>query len=282
MNTTEVSATTTVAAVIGDPIRHSVSPALHNAAFRATGLDWVFVAFEVASGGASAALDAMRSLALGGLSVTMPHKHDVAQACDELTDDAARLASVNCVVRRADGSLLGDSTDGEGFVRALRDAGHDPAGESVLLLGAGGAARAVAVALGRAGCRVHVAARRAAAARDAAALVAGGVTVEWDERHDAVAAATLVVNATPIGMGGEGESPLRPDVLGPRHVVADLVYHPLLTPLLRSATERGSAGVDGLGMLVHQAALAFERWTATPAPVAVMTAAARAAVASRP
>jgi len=278
----DVTATTTVAAVIGDPIRHSLSPVLHNAAFRANDLDWVFVAFEVAAGGARDALAAMRALRFGGLSVTMPHKHDAAAACDALTDDAATLASVNCVVPRADGSLLGDSTDGEGFLRSLRDAGHDPAGASVLLLGAGGAARAIAVALGRSGCRVQVAARRSEEAVRTAALVAGAAAVPWEERHDVLASATLVVNATPVGMGGGHDSALRPDALGEGHLVADLVYHPIDTPLLRAAREQGCATVDGLGMLVHQAALAFERWTGTSAPVPVMAAAARAAIAPGP
>lgn len=278
MSDPAIGGATTVAAVIGDPIRHSLSPALHNAAFRAAGLDWVFVAFAVPAGGARDALAAVRALRLGGLSVTMPHKHDVARACDALTDDAAALESVNCVVPRLDGSLLGDSTDGEGFVRALREAGHDASGLDALVLGAGGAARAVAVALGRAGSRVQIAARRVEAAAAAATLVAGATTVDWSERGDAAAAAALVVNATPIGMGDEAGIPLPVDGLGPHHVVADLVYHPLATPLLRAARARGSATVDGLGMLVHQAALAFERWTGLPAPVPAMADAARTAL----
>jgi shikimate dehydrogenase len=274
-----VGAATRVAAVIGSPVRHSLSPVLHNAAFRELGLDWVFVAFEVAAGEGAAAVGAMRPLGLAGMSVTMPHKADAAGACDALSDDAAALGSVNCVTRRPDGSLRGDSTDGEGFRRALLDAGCDPAGAAVLLLGAGGAARAVALTLGRAGARLVVAARRTEAAAAVAALAPGATVVPWADRHDALRATDLVVQATPVGMSGDGASPLESAALTPRHTVAELVYHPLETPLLRAARARGAAGIDGLGMLVHQAALAFEHWTGRPAPVPVMAAAAGAALA---
>jgi len=139
-----ITGATRVAGVIGDPVRHSLSPVLHNAAYRELGLDWIYVAFEVPDGATRDALAAMRVLGLAGLSVTMPHKTAAAEACDALSADAAALRSVNTVSLGADGRLAGDSTDGEGFLRSLRDAGHDPGGATVVLLGAGGAARAVA------------------------------------------------------------------------------------------------------------------------------------------
>jgi shikimate dehydrogenase len=138
----QVTGETRLAAVIGDPVRHSRSPAIHNAAYAAAGLDWVFVALEVREGRGYDAVRAMPVLGISGLSVTMPHKADAARACDELTADAAALEVVNTVVLREDGSLWGDSTDGEGLVRSLADAGLDVDGRSVLLVGAGGAARA--------------------------------------------------------------------------------------------------------------------------------------------
>ncbi len=275
-----VTASTRVAGVIGDPVRHSLSPVLLNAAFVALGLDWVYVAFEVPEGGTAEALAAMRALDLAGLNVTMPHKTAAAGGCDDLTPDAAALRSVNTVVPLGGGRLLGDSTDGEGFIRSLRDAGHDPGGKRVLLLGAGGAARAVALALGREGSAVTVAARRADAARSAAALAPAGEAIEWDAARLLAPEADLVVNATPVGMTGDGIA-IDPSVLHPGQVVADLVYHPLDTPLLVAARGAGAAVVDGLGMLVHQAALAIERWTGERAPVGVMRAAAEAAVAAR-
>ena len=271
-----ISGATRVAGVIGDPVRHSLSPVLHNAAYRELALDWVYVAFEVPDGATRGALEAMRILDLAGLSVTMPHKTAAAAYCDELTEDAAALRSVNTVSVGSSGRLVGDSTDGEGFLRSLRDAGHDPAGASVVLLGAGGAARAVARALGRAGAGVVVCARKPDAAAVAAQLAAGE-SRPWAERAAAAAAATIVVNATPVGMDAD-ELPLPLDALHPGQVLADLVYHPLETVLLRGARDQGAQIVDGLGMLVHQAALQIERWTGRPAPVAAMRAAATAAL----
>ena len=272
-----VTGETRVAGVIGDPVRHSLSPVLHNAAFVALRLDWVYVAFPVAAGGARAALDAMRTLDLAGLSVTMPHKTDVAAACDDLTPDAAALRSVNTVVPMGGGRLLGDSTDGEGFIRSMREAGHDPGGRRVLILGAGGAARAVALAMGREGSAVTVAARRPEAASEAAALAPGGEAVGWESLALLVPAAEVLINATPVGMSSS-DLPVDPVALHAGQVVADLVYHPRETPLLQAAAAAGAATVDGLGMLVHQAALALEKWTGERAPVGVMRAAAEAAL----
>lgn len=268
--TRAITGATRVVAVIGDPVTHSLSPLLHNAAFEALGLDWVYVAFPVAQGRGGDAVRAVPTLGLAGLNVTMPHKADAAAACDELTPDAAALRSVNTVVPLAGGKVLGDSTDGEGFVRSLLAAGCDPEGREVAVLGAGGAARAVARALGRRGARVAVAARRPEAAAEAVATAGDSArAILWPEIGDALAEAEIVVNATPIGMGGEG-IPLDPGLLRGGQVVVDLVYHPRETPLLAAARAAGAQPVDGLGMLVHQAALAFERWTGRPAPVEAM------------
>jgi shikimate dehydrogenase len=277
----EVRATTRVAGIIGDPIRHSLSPLLHNTAYRSLGLDWVYAAFLVPAGGAGAALAAARALSFVGLSVTMPHKADAAGACDDLDPRAALLRSVNTVTVGGDGRLHGSSTDGDGFLRALADAGHAVDGAAVLVLGAGGAARAVACALHGAGARVVVAARRPAAGEEVAAL-AGGATVAWDDRDAAVRDAEIVVHATPLGMGADPADPrlpIDPAALHPGHVVADLVYHPLETPLLAAAARAGARTVDGLGMLVHQAALQIEHWSGMAAPVEAMRAAARRALA---
>jgi shikimate dehydrogenase len=267
-----ISAATRVAGVIGDPVRHSLSPRLHNAAYRALGLDWVYVAFEVADGDTAAALDAVRALGLVGLSVTMPHKTAVAALCSELTAAAAALRSVNTVTPLDDGRLGGDSTDGPGFLGSLADAGVDPSGTAALVLGAGGAARAVALALAGAGARVTLSARRAPAAA-AAAAPAGAATVAWGDRTEAARAADLVVNATPIGMAGDDALPLAADAVGADQVAADLVYEPRTTPWLTAVQARGARTVGGLGMLVHQAALQVERWSGRPAPIDAMRAA---------
>lgn len=271
------TATTRLAGVLGHPIKHSLSPVLHNAAFAEVGLDWAYVAFDVAEGACPAAIASIRALGLQGLSVTMPHKAAAALACDELSPTAATLGVANTIVCRG-GRLMGDSTDGAGFLASVRAAGHDPAGGRALVLGAGGAACAVAHALGGAGAaRVGVVARRASAAAVVAALAGPVGTLATIED---VGAADLVVNATSVGMAdtpGQGALPLGldPGALHPGQVVVDLVYHPLRTPLLVAAEAAGAFPVDGLGMLVHQAGLAFELWTGIGAPLGVMAAAAR-------
>jgi shikimate dehydrogenase len=282
-----VTGYTHLAGVIGDPVRHSLSPVMHNAAFASAGLDWLFVALPVERGAGVRAMDAIRALGIEGLSVTMPHKADAASACDELRGDAGRLRSVNCVSRGDGGTLVGESTDGEGFLRSLREAGHEPSGAAALVLGAGGAGRAVVLALAGAGARVTVAARRPEAAAEATALAPGIDSVGWDAVGAAARSSDLIVNATPIGMGGAapgeepGRLPLGGADLRAGQVVADLVYHPRRTALLELADARGAATVEGVGMLVHQGAIAFERWTATPAPITVMRDAVLGALAGR-
>ena len=271
-----ITGRTRLAGVIGSPVRHSLSPVIHNAAFAAAGLDWVFVAFEVVPGAAAAALAGMRAFGIAGLSVTMPHKDDIAAAVDVLDPAAAALGTANTVVLRPDGRLAGYSTDGAGFVASLHDAGVDPLGMTVAVLGAGGAARSVIDALARAGAsRITVVNRSADRAAVAARLAGdrGFVGTPAD-----IASAALVVNATSIGMGAtEAERDAAPcdlALLSASQVVADLVYHPLETVFLAAARACGAQAVDGLGMLVHQAALQQELWTGVrPDPVAMRVAA---------
>lgn len=292
------SGDTKVAGVIGDPVRHSLSPALHNAAFAHLGLDWVYVAFEVPAGQGADAVAAMRVLGVEGLSVTMPHKDAVAAACDELSPAAALLGAVNCVRRDGD-RLIGENTDGAGLLRSLRtQAGLDPAGLHTAVLGAGGAARAVIVALAAAGASVTVvnrspdAAARAAevgrAAAEAAGAPAGTAAVAASTGTAAVAAsagtaavgdpeavrdAAVVVNATSLGMADDDPLPLDPALLRSDQVVVDLIYRPARTPLLEAAAHAGATTLNGVGMLLFQAAEQFTMWTGHDAPVDVMAAA---------
>ena len=286
-----VTGSTRVAAVIGDPVRHSLSPVLHNAAFAALDLDWVYVALPVPAGQGAAAVAAMATLGIDGLNVTMPHKGDAAAAVDHCSPVAARLGSVNTVTRSTRG-VQGDSTDGEGFVRALRtDEGFEPAGTRCLVVGAGGAARAVVLALADAGAaEVVVAARRPEAAAVAAALAGSRGRVGAVDEADGC---DLVVNATPLGMGvvvelDAGARPTPPPPLpvpahrlGPGQLVADLVYQPVRTPLVEAARARGAVACNGLGMLIHQAALSFRLWTGEDPPLEVLSAAAVAELARR-
>jgi shikimate dehydrogenase len=254
------------------PVRHSRSPAIVNAAFDALGVDWSYFAFEVAPDEVEAAIDGMRALQLGGLSVTMPHKERVAELVDRCSADATALGAVNCVVRDHD-ELVGENTDGPGFLDALRsDLDFDPAGRRAVVLGAGGAARAVVLALARAGAAdVAVVNRTRANAQRAIALA--GPAGRVADATDAVPGADLVVNATPVGMTEEGMV-FDPTLLGPRQSVIDLIYHPPSTPLLDAAVERHCAVANGLGMLVHQAAHAVRLWTGLDPPIAAMLEAA--------
>lgn len=272
-------ATTTVAAVIGSPVRHSLSPAILNAAFDAMALDWAFVAFDVAEGDARGALDAMSTLGLGGLSVTMPHKTAVAGALDRLSVDAARLQAVNCVARDSAG-LVGHNTDGGGLLDALvADAGFVPSGARCCVVGAGGAGRAVVAALAAAGAAEVAVVNRDHGRAVAAAELAG--PVGRVATGDAVAAAELVVNATSVGMTQNPGLPVDPSLLHEGQLVVDLVYEPAVTALLHAAEARGARPVGGLGMLVHQAARAVELWTGDRAPVAAMAEAAQRVLAAR-
>jgi shikimate dehydrogenase len=274
----EITGTTRLAGVIGTPIRHSLSPAIFNAAFATSALDWVYLAFDVPPGDAHRALDAMRAFDVGGLSVTMPHKEDVARLVDRCTDRAAALHAVNCVTATADG-LVGDNTDGPGFLDALRtEVGFEISGRTAAVVGAGGAARAIVLALAQAGATDVAVINRTPARAEAAASLAGGVGRVTTIGE--VGEAALVVNATSVGMG-DGQAPFDAARLAPGQIVADIVYHPSPTPLVAAARQRGLVAVDGLGMLVHQAGHAFRLWTGLEPPIQAMTAAAHAELASR-
>ena len=272
-----------VAAVIGDPVRHSRSPAIHNAAFAAAGVDWAFTAFEVPAGGGAGALEAMRVLRLAGLSVTMPLKAEVAAAADCADEEVQVLGAANCIVPLEDGRLRAANTDIAGFLAGLEaDAGITPEGRRTALLGGGGAARAVAWGLASSGAADVVVINRTAANAEAVAAAAnaapgpgsvGRVGIAAD-----VASADIVVNATSVGMGADLSMPCDPGLLHEAQVAVDLVYEPLETAWLAVLRSRGVPAHNGLSMLVYQAARAFELWTGEPAPVEVMR---RAAVEGR-
>lgn len=266
----------TLAAVIGHPIAHSLSPVIHRAAFAAAGVDWSYVAFEVAPGSAADAVAAMRTLGIGGLSVTMPHKADVALAVDRLDEAATALGAVNTVSWDGD-ELVGSNTDGAGLLASLDEDGVRVVDRRCAVIGAGGAARSLIDALGRAGAASITVINRSPDRAIAAASLARQASVG---DASTIASADLVVNATSVGMGVAPSAarptdlPCDPSLLAPGQIVADLVYHPLETPWLALARERGAIALDGLGMLVHQAALQQRIWIGTTPDTAVMRAAA--------
>ncbi len=262
---------TKVFAVIGDPIDHSLSPTLLNAAFTANKLDGVFVALRVGREHLESAVQGARSLGLAGLSVTMPHKESIIGHLDRVTERSRRLNSVNCVFW--DGAeLVGDSTDGPALVASVEaEFGGSVSGRSVMVLGTGGAARAIVLALAEAGAReiVIVGRREEAVAKvvTLGSLAARAGSVNELKEVD------ILVNATSVGMAeteGAGRSPVPAELLESRHFVYDIIYYPLLTPLLEDARAAGARTSNGIGMLVHQAARAFWIWTGKEAPLEVM------------
>jgi shikimate dehydrogenase len=274
-----ISGTTAVLGVIGHPVSHSGSPKMHNAALRATGLDYVYVACPVPPEGAAHVGQAMRTLGLRGLNVTVPHKQAVMAGLDEISPEALAIGAVNTIDHR-DGRLTGYNTDAHGIRASLRDdGGLERLPSCVALLGAGGAARAILYALLADDDveRVLLLNRTTSRAEVLADELGGGDRVSigsltgTDGLHDA----GLVINSTSIGMTPDAEASPLGDGAGLHDgmVVVDIVYKPLRTRLLQQAAAAGARTVDGLGMLVHQGARAFEIWTGVTPPVDVMRAA---------
>ena len=273
-----------VVGLVGGPLQvaRSLSPAIHNAAFTALGLDWIYVGLPVEVGNLKKSIEGMSSAGLRGFNVTMPHKVEAGRLVDRLEGEAREIAAVNTVDIRF-GELIGSSTDGQGLLRYLeRDLGFTVAGRSVAILGAGGAARATVLALSRAGAAsIRVMARRREKA-EALFSLASGSNFEANTLGDPdlrLSPVDLLINATPIGSGGD-EPPIAPGVIGVGTTLVDLVYSPAITPLMRIAEGAGARVHGGLGMLLHQAALSFRTWTGLEPPLEVMSAAAMAAMRS--
>ena len=260
-----ITGTTRIAAVLGHPVEHTRSPAMLNAAFAADQIDTVMVPIDVAPEGLAAVIAGLRAARCFGASVTIPHKLAVAQLCDELSTEAKAVGAVNCL--QFGEQLIGYNTDADGFADSLAAANIDLKGKRVIVLGTGGAARAVAHGV-RAARAIEVLARKPAAVGWAQAW-------PWTEEHlrDCFERADLVVDCTSACMTPDGDEAftqsLPLDALPTGAAVATLVYH-RKTNLLERASSLGHSVLDGRGMLVHQGARAFTIWTGLPAPLEVM------------
>ena len=262
-----------IAAVIGSPVAQSLSPAIHNASFRSRGDDWAFGSFPVAPGRVPDALRAMRELQIAGLAVTMPHKDAAYSAVDAMHESAQVCRSVNTVIVASDGDLLGANTDGDGCCNALEAAGAMLGGARIVVIGAGGTARAIVVAATRRGARdIVIINRSLRRASDAAAISSVARVGDPSE----ISQAGIVINTTPVGLGAldHSETPIDVNMLRSQQIVLDAVYYPLQTPLLRAAQSCGAIAVDGLSMLVHQAALQQQFWLGRLPDLAIMRQAA--------
>jgi shikimate dehydrogenase len=275
-----ITSTTRTLGVIGWPVEHSLSPAMHNAALRHLGLDWVYLPFAVRPERVGEAVGGVRGLGLVGLNVTIPHKAAVLPYLDEATPEVWLLGACNTIINE-DGHLRGENTDAEGFLRAVAEAGGSLAGRAVVVIGAGGSARAVALAALKTGAAsLTIANRTLDRAEEMAALLApvAGATplralaLRDPQTADAVRAAQVVVDCTSVGMYPRHEVPpvVPAEWLRPGQLVCDLTYNPRRTALLRAAHLAGATPLEGTGMLVHQGALSLEKWTAQPAPLEIM------------
>lgn len=262
--------------LLGDPVAHSLSPLLHNAAFRAAGIDAEYRARRVAPEDLAEAVAALRAPGVLGANVTIPHKQAVITHLDALAPAAEAIGAVNTIVRQEDGSLLGDNTDAAGLLHGLEGA-EDLRGSPAVVLGSGGAARAAVYALltdlrpGSLTIAARSPEKAEALAADLAALGPEGTlrVVSLGEAGVAIRESRLVVNATPVGMHPDARATPWPDAddFGPAHTVYDLVYAPAETRLLREAAAQGARPIGGMKMLVGQAAASFVRWTGTPMPL---------------
>ncbi|MDI6896651.1 shikimate dehydrogenase [Methanocella conradii] len=266
----------TMYGVIGDPIAHSLSPAMHNAAFKALGMDCYYAAFHVKGRYLHEAVNGARALGFGGLNVTVPHKEAVIRFVE--ADAAAReIGAANTIDFRTNKAY---NTDAPGAIASLEDSGVKVKGRSVLVLGAGGAARAVTYGLLKAGATVTIANRTAQKAADLAAYMREYGEVfgtGMDNLREKVSISDIIVNTTTVGMG-QDETLVTADMLSDRQTVLDLVYRPVETRLLREARLAGARAIDGITMLVRQGALSFEIWTGVKPPIDVMERGARDAL----
>lgn len=262
---------TRVAGIIGWPVEHSLSPAMHNAAFGALGLNWIYAAFPVDPERVGEAIRGLAAAGCAGLNVTIPHKQAVVAHCSAASEAVRAIGAANTLVPDGAGGFRCDNTDAAGFLRALDEqAPLDLDGRDVLVIGAGGAARAVVFALRGRGARVRVANRTPAKAAE----LGDPVPFTLPALETIAGQSALVVNTTSLGLHDDAPPPELPLAgLGRDQVVADIVYRPGGTPWLAAVAGRGARTVDGLGMLLHQGAAAFEQWTGETAPVDVMRAA---------
>jgi len=263
-----IDAKTRVAALLGYPVSHSFSPAMHNAAFEELGLNCRYVAFEVKPELLGRAVDGVRALGFVGVNVTVPHKENVIQYLDEVDPEASFIGAVNTVVNQ-EGWLKGYNTDGRGFMRSLEEEGIKPEGKKILIVGSGGAARAVGYYLSGAASELSifdVVREKARALADA--LSRRGNVRQLGSLDAALKEADIVINATPLGLKEGDPLPFDVSILDEDAIVGDLIYKE--TPLLREAARRGRKTFNGLGMLIWQGALAFELWTGAAPPYKIM------------
>ncbi len=274
-----ISGKTKICGLIGDPVEHTMSPVMHNTAYEKLGLDYIYIPFRVAPEQLGQAVDGLRALNVRGFNVTIPHKVSIIPMLDGLDPLAEKIGAVNTVVN-TDGELRGYNTDAEGFMRALLNKGVEPGGKNIVVLGAGGAARAVTYKLAERETSLTILNRRQELdwAEDIAELIKEDFgkpvrVLELGEENlaEALRDANILINATSVGMSpNDNQSPVPAGLLKEGLAVFDVVYNPVVTRLLGEAKAAGAQIISGVDMLVWQGALAFEKWTGQEAPLDLM------------
>jgi shikimate dehydrogenase len=253
-----------LAGVMGWPVMHSRSPLLHNYWFRQHNLAGTYVPLAIPPAGLAAALRALHPLGFAGCNLTLPHKQEAMKIVDEVDTLTKSIGAISCVVVRPDGSLAGANNDCYGFIHSIRQEqpGWRADGGPSVVIGAGGGARAVCYGLAQAGSReIRLVNRTFARAKNIAEEFAGPIkALPWEQRHEALDDATMVVNATSLGMAGQSALDIKLDKLPIRALAVDIIYIPLETPFLAAARKRGNPTVNGLGMLLHQGRPAWQAW----------------------
>jgi shikimate dehydrogenase len=280
-----ISGKTKICGIMGDPIEHTVSPAMQNAAFKKLGLDYVYVPFFVKSADLNSAIKGMRALNIRGLNVTIPHKVAVIPLLDEIDSLSENLAAVNTIVNIG-GCLKGYNTDASGFWRALQSEDINPAGKKTVILGAGGAARAIAFILADKGADLTIMNRHPETGQNLAERIAGlfrrevnTLELSKDNLEIKLKETEIIVNTTSVGMfPNVKETPIPVRLIQRGQIVFDVIYNPAQTRLLTASAKKGAKVISGVEMLVQQGAAAFEIWTGRKAPVDTMREAAVAAL----
>jgi shikimate dehydrogenase len=272
-----ISGKTQVCGIIGDPIEHTMSPVMHNAAFQKLELDFVYLPFQVKKEALSRAVDGVRALNIKGLNVTIPHKVAIMPFLDKIDTLAEKIGAINTIVND-EGVLTGYNTDATGFLQALLEQRVEPEGKTTVILGAGGASRAISFILAERGAHLVILNRQLARAEDLAQWITQvfekditALTLGEENLAKVLAKADILVNTTSVGMNPDiDKTPVPAGLLKPGLIVFDIVYNPVQTRLLKEAEAAGAKTINGLDMLVWQGAMAFEKWTGQKAPFDLM------------
>jgi len=272
-----ISGKTQVCGIIGDPIEHTMSPVMHNAAFKKLGLDFVYLPFRVKKEALSRAVDVVRVLNIKGLNVTIPHKVAIIPFLDKLDPLAEKIGAINTIVND-EGVLTGYNTDATGFLQALLEQGVEPEGKTTVILGAGGASRAISFILAERGAHLIILNRQSGRAEELAQRIAQvlkkevkALALSEENLAKVLARADILVNTTSVGMNPDiDETPVPAKLLKSGLIVFDIVYNPVQTRLLKEAEAAGAKTINGLEMLVWQGAMAFEKWAGQKAPLDLM------------